>query len=387
MSGNETGGAEASEPLPMHAVGTNGFKLRGPSWGNDLGKKPLPPPEFGILGKGVDSTNVDVSTLRPKSPAAPRRFGQPAAPNPSPDRQRASLAASTIGARSSSPVSGVSNVVLTLDASPLASRRVAAPLSPSRQLSATTLTTPSNTSSLKPTTAAAATAAALPPTSSAAAAAAPAMAPLADELPEGVPRGGADEIAWLRAQLTARDSAHAQLNTQLQRMQQEVHAMRSSLIAQQQQQQLQRRGSWASTGSPPPSGSGSFKKNRGSGDRSSGEMSPGPVRPPPLARRGSISNLAGPHVLSARNDLQLAKLHEARLERKHKDHVFDRCSQDSEGSADGSVMHVHPKDDSRAPPLTLSRSACRHDCQCKSRLSMRSHTQRETERERERGTA
>ena len=51
--------------------------------------------------------------------------------------------------------------------------------------------------------------------------------------PEGVSAGGADEIRWLREQLAAGERLYSQLEGNLQRVQQESHAIRSSLMAQQ----------------------------------------------------------------------------------------------------------------------------------------------------------
>jgi len=53
------------------------------------------------------------------------------------------------------------------------------------------------------------------------------------ELPESIPPGGEDEIAWLRMRLTEGLSRNEQLVAQLQRVQQESLGLRSTLIAQQ----------------------------------------------------------------------------------------------------------------------------------------------------------
>ena len=53
------------------------------------------------------------------------------------------------------------------------------------------------------------------------------------QLPSSVSAGGADEIAWLRARLSEAAARNEQLYGQLQRVQQESHGLRSTLLAQQ----------------------------------------------------------------------------------------------------------------------------------------------------------
>ena len=313
-------------PLPMLAVGTNGLRLKkGSVWApQEPGKRPPPPPQLGVEGQGLDEHGPGATPREgaghpvPRPPssrtgvASPARLGRssPQASPPASARPKG-LVSGSIATQKKQEV--ISPVNLTLD-TPITTRRLApaaqAPSSllipsPSSKLAGnggaadadlrpgaitgSSRSTSTSTSKDGPAVIGA------PGTASAAGDAARPRGG-AEEPPPGMARGGAEEIAWLRSLLSEGSAAYEQLEGRMQTVEQESHAIRSSLATLQQEQEQQQR-----QRQQQPEGTGSFTKKAGGGDGGgggSGEGSPNSSPAPPgrriMQRRGTVTMLLPP---------------------------------------------------------------------------------------------
>ena len=167
--------------------------------------------------------------------------------------------------------------------------------------------------------------------------------PSADDAP---PTGEA-EGAWLRAQLAEGAKLYSQLGAQLQRVQQESHAIRSSLLAQQQNSY----------------GSSSSRHPDGDDDDDYMDSPDGTPRgnPRQLMKRGSISNLLPPgqQAGTAAGGQKLAN----RNQRKRAPNLSRGGGNSMEVpmlpiDGAGVIQHVHPKSDELAQRI-LSTLSCK----------------------------
>ena len=319
---------DPSAPLPLMQVGHGGIKLK-KSWGPGENGKATPPPALGVVGCGFSDTASGVTPRPPSSPKRPPSHGNGHAeyylsPPASAGGRNLALGSVALGPPSQQ---AVSKLDLVLDSPPITSRRLAPAAGGPRR-------SPSGTNVLAASVSPGAQRQQQQqqvmridqdgaggdigggPSNFPSASAAP---------PAGVEVGGADEVRWLRAQLAEGGRQHQQLAANLQRVQQESHAFRSSLLAQQQNQrgdESERR----------EEGSGD-ERGGGGGDSSSGSASPHPNRG--LVRRGSISNMLPP----GQRPPSSGAAKKNRLIRK-------RAPQLSRGGTDDEsddILHVHEK--------------------------------------------
>jgi len=149
--------------------------------------------------------------------------------------------------------------------------------------------------------------------------------------------GGAEEIQWLREQLTDSGARNTQLGAALQRVQQESYAIRSTLMAQQ--------------------GNGSKPQAAEEMDATSPMQSPRSLQQSPkknglqgLQANGRATPADSPNKTSQKN----------RMQRKKQPHLTGtgRESEELDGE-DGDLMHVHPKSEDLTTRIldTLSKKA------------------------------